>query len=126
MAINKAINIQKKCQVEKNLKLIVQKSSYDKFSLEHRRLALEYQYASSIVIFSIVVIIVLCGLIFSWLEFKKGQNTTTTLKFSQDGVEISSQIIGLIILVISLGFAYLYIDKAYPINEISTQNVAKK
>lgn len=49
----------------------------------------------------------------------------TKLKMGADGIEISSQIIGLIVLVISLGFAYLYLDKAYPVNEINSTKVEK-
>ena len=117
-SVNEAIDIQKKCQVEKNLLLITRKADYDEFSLVHRQTAQSYQYTTSVIIFILVVTIVLFGLLFSWLEFRKGKNATTTLKFSSSGVEISSQIIGLIVLVISLGFAYIYIDKAYPISQI--------
>ncbi|MBQ4812451.1 hypothetical protein J8M20_13925 [Pseudoalteromonas luteoviolacea] len=123
-SVNDAIDIQKKCQVEKNLQLIREKSNYDRFSLMHRQSTQEYQYTTSIIIFSLVVVIVIFGLVFSWLEFKKGKDSTTTLKFSSNGIEISSQIIGLIVLVISLGFAYIYIDKAYPINEIGSNNTS--
>lgn len=126
-SVNDAIDIQKRCQVEKNLQLIIKKLEYDEFSLMHRKSSHKYQYTTSLIIFCLVVVIVLFGLLFSWLEFKKGIGSKTTLKFSSDGVEISSQIIGLIVLVISLGFAYIYIDKAYPINEIgSAQSSSNK
>jgi hypothetical protein len=37
--------------------------------------------------------------------------------FSKDGFRISSPVLGLMILVVSLGFFYLYLVYVYPIND---------
>lgn len=61
------------CQAEANLKLISKRSTYDLWSLERRKSILDWQHISSIVIFSLVVIILVSGLAFAFLEFRKGK-----------------------------------------------------
>lgn len=43
-----------------------------------------------------------------------GPPVATTLKIGTTGVEITSQVIGMLILAFSLGFFYLYIKEVYP------------
>ena len=42
----------------------------------------------------------------------------STIKVGKDGFEVSSPVLGVIILALSLGFFYLYPVYAYPIHEI--------
>jgi hypothetical protein len=54
---------------------------------------------------------------------EKGRDGTTVqepteLEISKSGVKVSSPILGVIILVISLAFFYLYLVYVYPIEEI--------
>ncbi len=93
----------------------------------HRERVFEWQLMSSKIIFVIVIFLVLAGLYFSWLQFKVDMNQRTdhnnqqpvsTLEASVQGVKISSPVLGVIILVISLLFFYLYLEHVYPIEEL--------
>lgn len=89
-----------------------------------------WQRKSSIYIFWIVVAVVISGLVFSGIQFylsyassnktNKEENleNKTELEISAQGVKLSSSIIGIIILVISLAFFYMYLIYVYPIKEI--------
>ncbi len=93
-----------------------------------------------------MVVLVGAGIFFSWLQFRQSlepgvtkvakqarkgagaaeetQNVAakevgaTRLKASAKGIEIDSPILGVVILVISLLFFYLYLVYVYPIEEI--------
>ncbi|WP_298293737.1 hypothetical protein [uncultured Litoreibacter sp.] len=89
--------------------------------LVHRRKVFEWQYTSSLIIFFVVIGIVLIGLYFSWMQFhaaKDGQVGETTMEASKDGFKLSSPVLGVVILVLSLAFFYLYLVHVYPISEI--------
>ena len=108
---------------------------------EHRRAVFEWQLASSKIIFAIVVFLVGIGVYFSWIQFaasmrpgpgpatgsrgaSPGQpeppagGAVTTLEASTSGIKVSSPVLGVILLVISLAFFYLYLVFVYPIEEI--------
>lgn len=106
-------------------------------SMEQRHRALEWQHYSGIAIFVVVVVVVLCGLVFSGLQFRASlrqvptgprisesdpliAGTRTDVEFSAKGIRVSSPVIGILILTISLVFFYLYLVHVYPINEISS------
>lgn len=97
---------------------------YNKKAMQHRLTTLWTQYVSSIIIFVIVVGIVLFGAIMSYKQFKSGFDVsarTTTIRFGQYGVEVSTSVTGIVILVISLAFFYLYIAAVFPITEIGAR-----
>jgi len=48
----------------------------------------------------------------------------TTLKLSAAGLEVTSQIVGLIVLVLSLAFFFLYVKEVYPIREVDVTKAA--
>jgi hypothetical protein len=96
--------------------------------LQHRRRVFEWQLQSSKVIFATVLILVASGVVFAAIQFYVGLKRTvgprpapehvTELDLSTAGVKVSSPVLGVIILVISLGFFYLYLVYIYPISEI--------
>lgn len=49
----------------------------------------------------------------------------STLKLSAAGIEITSQVIGLLVLACSLGFFYLYVKVVYPMQEVELQKQAQ-
>ena len=61
-----------------------------------------------------------CGLYFSYMQFRmaKRAETQTSIKLGKEGLEISSPVIGLLILFISMGFFYMYLANVYPITEV--------
>ena len=94
---------------------------YKREAMQHRLVTLWTQYLSSIVILVIVMGIVIFGIMMSYKQFKKdlgASERTTTIKFGQYGVEVSTSVIGVVILLISLVFFYLYIVAVFPITEI--------
>ncbi len=99
----------------------------------HRHEVFRWQLFSSRIIFGAVIALVALGVYFSWLQFMAGRRksppakgepnpeerrTTSTVKFSTSGIEVSSPVLGVIILAISLAFFYLYLVHVYPINEV--------
>jgi len=93
---------------------------------DHRARVFEWQLLSSRIIFVLVILIVVVGLYFSWLQFMAGlrenadlEKTTTTVEASPTGgIKVSSPVLGVIILTLSLAFFYLYLVHVYPISEI--------
>ena len=93
---------------------------------DHRQRVFEWQLLSSRIIFVVVIALVGAGIYFSWLQFRadlkktdqEGDPTVSTLEASTSGIKVSSPVLGVVILVISLLFFYLYLQYVYPIEEI--------
>lgn len=104
-------------------------SQYNLFGLEHRKRSLQWNLTSSIIIFWSVIFLVLCGIIFAGLQFYSSlysknkigdtsQSLATNLEANMQGIKVSSPVLGVIILMISMLFFYLYLKFVYPITEI--------
>jgi hypothetical protein len=107
---------------------------YRKSGLEHRQRVFAWQHMSSIAIFVVVLALVSCGIYFAALQFHRdlpargvrhadpvaspSTAATSSVEISASGVKVSSPVLGVIILVISLAFFYLYLAVVYPIREI--------
>lgn len=108
---------------------------YDISVYKHRRKIFDWQHTSSVLIFWVVILIVLIGLFFSGMQFyislkrekerikqhsetPESQGNITEFEASLQGIKVSSSVIGIIILVISLAFFYLYLVHVYPVNEV--------
>ena len=98
---------------------------------QHRHEVFRWQLFSSRIIFGVVIALVALGVYFSWLQFLAGRQVRvegegdpgdathpSTVKLSTSGIEVSSPVLGVIILAISLAFFYLYLVHVYPINEV--------
>ena len=93
--------------------------AYNVFALKHNREVLEFQLFSSKILFVIVLTVIGMGLLFSAFQFWKKDSPDekgTSLEIGMSGVKISSDILGLLILVISLAFFYIYLNNVYPVN----------
>lgn len=104
-----------KAQEEYNLSLI----DYQKWTLHDLRATYQWQNISSIAIFIIVMLLVIAGVYFSWMQFRAAGFTSgesTVGASPTDGVKITSSTIGLVILVLSMCFFYLYLRYVYPVN----------
>ena len=105
----------------------------------HRRAVFDWQLMSSQIIFAVVILLVLIGVYFSWLQFMavaapeddkekpgkpvdeaagKKPGLATTLEASLQGIKVTSSVLGVVILVISLAFFYLYLVHVHPITEL--------
>lgn len=128
-------------QLEK-LEYNISLQKYYRESLVNRNKAFTWSHTSSVIIFWMVITIMFFGLIFSAIQFyismlnakhqiqNKVQSETdkeetpgpTTLKISLSGLEVNSSVLGIIILVISLAFFYLYLVHVYPVKEYNIEN----
>ncbi|MEI8111883.1 MAG: hypothetical protein WCH59_12910 [Chitinophagia bacterium] len=101
-------------------------ASYYAWAFKNRQQVLLQQQKSSSIIFYMVLILVLSGLIFSGIQFyiaftgskKRVVMPETSFKASLSGVEISSSLLGILILTLSIVFFYLYLIKVYPLVSI--------
>jgi len=109
--------------------------NYRVHGFDHRLRVFEWQLLSSRIIFVVVILLVLLGVYFSGVQFHRGLRETrmqratddtqapaeepvTEIEASMQGIKVSSSTLGVIILVISLAFFYLYLVFVYPIKEI--------
>ncbi len=104
--------------------------TYMSTGYKHRANVFSWQLVSSKIIFTIVILLVLTGIYFAWLQFKMAlkkiqqmqekaaESLVTELTASMKEVKVSSPVLGVIILIISLLFFYLYLMFVYPITEI--------
>jgi hypothetical protein len=96
--------------------------------LQHRSKVFRWQLFSSKIIFIVVIILVFAGIYFAAVQFYIGlkqvrnkipdYNDRTEITASMKGIKVSSPVLGVIILVISLAFFYLYLVHVFPIEDI--------
>ncbi|GAA4307775.1 hypothetical protein GCM10023149_01440 [Mucilaginibacter gynuensis] len=108
------------------------------YHMKHEMSAYHLQYITSIAIFIMVIVIVVLGLILSYKQFTLTERMMTksikihkqtvgetaqqpgfsdsTFEVSKDGLKINTAVIGLMILVLSLVFFFLYLKFVYPID----------
>lgn len=118
---------------------------YRESGYDHRMRLFEWQLWSSRAIFAVVLILVFVGIYFAAIQFHKSlsplgrhshanQNAPTTddpngaqnatpmpvtqLEITAKGVVVNSSVLGVVILVISLAFFYLYLVYVYPIQNL--------
>ena len=114
---------------EKYLAALREYYTYRIEGLQHRSDVFEWQLFSSKLIFVAVLALVLAGIYFAAVQFHTGlvrkgkanvaeSEERTELVASVKGVKVSSPVLGVVILVISLAFFYLYLVYVYPIQEI--------
>jgi hypothetical protein len=95
----------------------------------------EWQLFSSKVTFLTVLLLVAAGIVFAAIQFRVGlarrrqdakenaaqpddKGMVTELELGTTGIKVSSPVLGVIILLISLAFFYLYLVYVYPISEL--------
>ncbi|MGR9054122.1 MAG: hypothetical protein ACU84J_15900 [Gammaproteobacteria bacterium] len=97
---------------------------YRQSGLEHRSKVFQWQLLSAKLIFVVVLILVAAGIYFAAVQFhygmkrQNGESMQTELSATTEGLKVSSPVLGVIILVISLAFFYLYLVYVYPIEDI--------
>lgn len=115
---------------ERSAELDQKLNDYAIASLDHRKAVFDWQLFASKLIFVIVMLIVLSGLILSYMHFYKslkapaGEVENTELEMSTSGIKMNSSVIGLIILVLAIAFLYLYLIHVFPINEFNVDTKA--
>lgn len=87
----------------------------------HRQRVFAWQLLSAKFIFFAVLMVLFAGIYFAAIQFRRGlkEGEKTEITASLKRITVSSPILGVIILVISLAFFYLYLVYVYPIAEVS-------
>ena len=96
---------------------------YRSDSYSFREGVFQWQFISSVAIFIVVLMLVGVGVYFAWIQFKQrmkagADQETSEIEISLQGIKASSSVLGVIILVISLAFFYLYLRYVYPIEDV--------
>jgi hypothetical protein len=113
---------------------------YRESGYQHRRAVFDWQLLSSRIIFAVVILLVSVGVFFSWLQFRADTRAAsrrprgplpgaapgaaaeakpvTSIGLTKEGIQVSSPVLGVIILMISLAFFYLYLVYVYPVTEL--------
>jgi uncharacterized membrane protein len=134
-----------------NAKRISAEADYQAWSLKHAEEAYEWQHVSTIIIFFVVILLMVAGVVFSWIQFRQGmhyhpvqaiastvstiaqpaasapdsaqadsevieKSSVTEFSASPQGIKVASSTLGVIILVISMCFFYMYLSYVYPIS----------
>lgn len=103
---------------EKYLAALQEYYTYHIAGLQNRRQVFKWQLFSSKVIFAVVLVLVFAGIYFAAVQFHTGLGRgEERTEFIALGIKVSSPILGVIILVISLAFFYLYLVYVYPIED---------
>ena len=96
----------------------------------HRLAVFEWQSLSTQIIFVVVLVLVFAGIYFAAIQFhvglrrrsdgqqSEGQPGETEISLSLGELKVRSPVLGVIILVISLAFFYLYLVHVYPIRNV--------
>jgi hypothetical protein len=123
---------------------------FRKWSIAFNKSSFEWHFLSTKIIFFVVLAIVISGLALTWIQFLRDDpvriggravekeetkpaggppaapeaipetSDLSTVKISTSGVEVSSRVLGLLVLAFSLGFFYLYLHFVYPMEELRT------
>lgn len=87
-------------------------------ALQHRRASFDWSLLASKIMFFVVLALVLAGLVFAAIQFRSGGPTLTALEISTSGIKVSSPVVGVIVLVLSMAFFYMYARYVYPLQEV--------
>jgi len=96
---------------------------------QHRQTVFQWQFFSSKVIFVVVLVLVFAGIYFAAVQFHSTLGRKRKAEASEDegitefvasvkGIKVKSPVLGVVILVISMVFFYLYLVYVYPIKAI--------
>jgi hypothetical protein len=113
---------------------------YVQWQRAYARRGWEWHLFSTQVLFAMVMAIVIFGL---WLTHKQFQRdyvahdgapsaeptpapapSPSTLKLGPAGLELTSQVVGLLVLAISVAFFYFYVKEVYPMREVERDTAA--
>lgn len=112
---------------EIKIKRFKAENQYNIWQLNHRQFVFQMDSVIHIFILILVITIVGVGLYLSYLKFQEPETPETKLSIAKGNIQINSNVIGLVILTISLVFFYLYITHVYPKRVIgsNTENLTQ-
>jgi hypothetical protein len=103
---------------------------YTRDGFVHRQNVFQKQYWLSFGIFFVAVALVFLGMYFAWVQFSLSMRSrvkpdssgaaddlNTQLSLSMSEVKVNSPVLGVIILIISLAFFYMYLVFVFPVQD---------
>jgi hypothetical protein len=103
---------------------------YTRDGFVHRMNVFQKQYWLSFGIFLVAVALVFLGMYFAWVQFSLSMQSrakpdssgatddlNTQLSLSMSEVKVNSPVLGVIILIISLAFFYMYLVFVFPVHD---------
>jgi len=102
-----------------------QNVAYTEAALSHHKVAAYWlQFYTSILLTIVAVAFVVASIWFAYLQYRidreKGPGAASTLKISATGVEVSSSVVGLFVLIAAMVFFYVYVNNVYAIQVITS------
>jgi hypothetical protein len=91
-------------------------AKHDVAQFEQDTAVYNWQHHTSIATTILVFFVVGVGLVLSIQQFRRGSPGETSLEITRDGLKVKSPVIGLIVLIVSLVFFYLFLKVVYTIN----------
>lgn len=114
-----------RCRVAYNMDVTADKLLQDEWKSEHRTLVFRLQFFITGLMFLLIFSLILIGIIFCYKEFTRGVDSTTKIVIGTNNFEVNSKLIGILVLFISLGFAFIFFDKAYSISQVGAPATAQ-
>jgi hypothetical protein len=112
---------------EWNTRSLEKQAEYNTAILSWNARSLDGQRMAYNVILSLVGLVVIAGTVFSgfqlWKSSMMGLQTTNNLEMSATRIRVTSSVVGLIVLVISLGFLYIYTKEVYQVRVLDAGGV---
>ena len=97
-----------------------------KWVLAYRKAAFQAHLVESRIIFATVLLMVCFGLYLSYIQFKQSNQSEGSIKLGTGGIEVTSSVLGVLILFFSIGFFYLYLVHVFPMREIGQEALPAK
>jgi hypothetical protein len=96
----------------------------DNFTIQRFELtaaAFRQQLIASNVVLVLMVLVVICGLAFSFVHLKDSlrNKKPSTIEISLTQLKITSGVLGLLVLIISIAILFLYLKYVYPISTVT-------
>lgn len=116
---------EKKYRLDDSLRALV--NAHHGWTLENRQSAMERQQFIGLLVFCVAVGLVAVGVVFAWMQFRIAMRharvgkeiPASTIKASIGSIEISSSVLGIVILTLSLAFFYLYLRYVFQLTVLS-------
>jgi|GEM_PF-5809188 len=92
--------------------------------LQKQESVFNFQDHASYAILIIVILICTAGVVFSYLELENARSAgKSNITVGVSGIQITSALSGILVLTLSLGFLYLFLDRVYEIDEVRVPTI---
>jgi hypothetical protein len=108
-----------RCHWYRNAMTELQKLEYDAGAAKRRADAFEWHAFTSRMLFWVVLALIFVSTVLSVLQFGRKERAAITLKVGTGAMELSTAVVGFVMLAFSMGFFYLYLGEVYELVEMN-------